>query len=176
MFLLLFAAITVHAHAQLYSTKEGKVDFYSKTPVENIEAHSSKALAVLNASTKEMAFSVANVSFEFPNKLMQEHFNEKYMESEKYATSSFKGKINEAIDLGKDGSYEITVTGRLNVHGVEQARTIAGKLTVKEGTINLLSDFQIRVADHKIEIPTLVLAKIAEEINVHVDAMLYPKK
>src|SRR6186713_2633332 len=98
------------AHAQLCSTQSGKVSFFSSTPVENIEASSSKTLAVMNLDKKELAFSVPNTSFDFTNKLMQEHFNEKYMESEKYPNSTFKGKINEAIDFKKDGEYPVTVT------------------------------------------------------------------
>jgi polyisoprenoid-binding protein YceI len=172
----LLSIISFAGSAQLYSTKEGRIDFYSQTPVENIEAHTSKTLAVLNASTKELAFSVPNISFEFQNKLMQEHFNEKYMESEKYPSSSFKGKINEAVELTKEGTYPVTVTGKLNVHGVELSRTINGNLVVKGNTVQLISDFKIRVADHKIEVPTLVTAKIAEEISVHVDTVLKPKQ
>jgi polyisoprenoid-binding protein YceI len=98
------------------------------------------------------------------------------MESEKYPYSTFSGKINEEIDLTKDGEYAVTVTGKLNIHGVEQERTINGKIIVKNGEITLLSDFKVAVKDHKIEIPTVVVAKIAEVIDVKVNAVLLPKK
>lgn len=178
---LLFTIFTVVAHitlthAQLVSTASGGISFFSQTPVENIEAKSQKTLSVLNINTREMAFSVDNESFEFPNKLMQEHFNEKYIESEKYPKSTFKGKINEAVDLTKDGEYKITVTGKLNIHGVELPRTITGTILVKDGTVTLKSEFNVKIADHKIEIPSLVVKQIAEEIKVTVDAKLQPKK
>lgn len=178
-FMLLFAVITttvVAAQAQLYSTGTGKTDFYSKTPVEDIEAHSKQTMAVLNTEKKAVAFKVTNTTFEFTNKLMEEHFNEKYMESEKFPTSTFSGTINETIDFEKDGVYKVTVTGKLNIHGVELPRTISGTITVAKGQIQLVSDFKVKVADHKIEVPTMVMAKIAEEIDVHVDATLNLKK
>jgi polyisoprenoid-binding protein YceI len=107
---------------------------------------------------------------------MEEHFNEKYMESEKYPNSIFSGKINETIDYTKDGSYDVTVTGKLNIHGVEQLRTFKGKVMVKDQSIQLISDFKVKLADHNIDIPKLVVAKIAEVIDVHVDTTLIPKK
>lgn len=164
------------ASAQLYSTATAKVGFFSKTALEDIEAQSNTALAVLNTSTRELAFSITNTSFAFKNKLMEEHFNEKYMESDKYPKSSFKGKINEAIDFSKDGSYDVTVTGKLNIHGVEVDRTISGKIIIKDGKIQLLSTFKVKNADHKIEIPTVVTEKISEELEVKVDALLAPRK
>jgi hypothetical protein len=164
------------AYAQLCSTQSGKIDFYSKTPAEDIEAHSGKVLAVMSTEKKEMAFSVENTTFEFPNKLMQEHFNEKYMESEKYPKSSFKGKVNENIDLSKDGEYPVTVTGKLNLHGVEKDRTIGGTISVNSGVLTLKSEFKVLVKDHDITIPKLVIANIAEEITVTVNAQLMPKK
>ena len=90
--------------------------------------------------------------------------------------SIFSGKINEIIDYTKDGSYDVTVTGKLNIHGVEQLRTFNGKVVVKEQTIQLICDFKVKVADHKIDIPKLIMAKIAEVIDVHVDTNLIPRK
>lgn len=163
-------------HAQLVSTLTGAASFFSSTPVEDISAQSKKLLGVLNTKTNELAFSITNTTFDFPNKLMQEHFNEKYMESEKYPASTFKGKINESVDLTKDGEYNVTVTGKLNIHGVEQDRTIPGKIVVKDGKIKVTSDFIVKVADHKIAIPKLVIENIAEEIKVSIGAELLPKK
>lgn len=177
--LLTLAAIVLIspvAFAQLFSTQTGTINFYSKTPVEDIEANSKRVLAVLNIEKLTLAFKVDNTSFEFKNKLMQEHFNEKYMESDKYPNSSFSGKINEQVDLKKDGEYPVTVTGKLNIHGVEKDRTINGVIVVKNGEITLKSDFKVLVDDHKIEIPTVVTAKIAEEIQVVVLSSLTPKK
>lgn len=176
MMLIALIGLSISATAQIYRTSNGKIDFFSKTPVEDIEAHSTTTVVLLNTKTNDVVFQVLNTSFNFPNKLMQEHFNEKYIESEKFPNSTFSGKINETIDYTKDGTYDVTVTGKLNIHGVEQVRTIKGKVTIKGESVQLVSDFKVKVADHKIEIPKLVTAKIAEEIEVHVDASLTPKK
>jgi hypothetical protein len=162
--------------AQLYSSQTVELSFFSKTPVEDIQAKSLKGLCVMNITTRELAFSVGNITFDFPNKLMEEHFNEKYMETEKFPNSTFKGKVNEQVDLSQNGEYKVTVTGKLNIHGVEQERTIPGIITVKDGVISVQCVFKVKVADHKITIPTLVVAKIAEEIEVKVNASLLPKK
>lgn len=175
VFLTICLAITaVIVNAQIYSTKTAEVSFFSKTPVEDISAVTTSALAVMN-NKGELAFSIANTSFNFPNKLMQEHFNEKYMESEKFPTSTFKGKINESVDFTKNGEYDVTVTGKLNIHGVEQERTIPGKLIVKDNEVQIATDFKVKNVDHKITIPKLVVAKIAEEIQVSVKANLPAK-
>lgn len=174
--LVALIGLSINASAQIYHTASGKISFFSKTPVEDIDAKSNSTVVLLNTKNNEMVFKVQNTSFNFPNKLMEEHFNEKYMESEKYINSIFSGKINETIEYTKDGSYEVTVTGKLNIHGVEQIRTINGKVVVKDQTIQLISDFKVIVADHKIDIPKLVTAKIAEVIDVHVDTTLIPRK
>jgi hypothetical protein len=176
--LLLFAAcmFTLSVQAQMYTISKGNIGFYSHTPLENIEAHSTTPRAIMNIQKLELGFIVENTTFEFPNKLMQEHFNEKYIESEKFPLSSFSGKINEAVDLSKDGTHKVTVTGKLAVHGVTLERTIPGTITVKNGELNIKSEFKVLVKDHKIEIPSVVGANIAEEITVSIDAMLVPKK
>lgn len=176
IYFTLLSAWATLANAQLYSSTQSNVSFFSKTPVEDINATSTDIRAIVNVKTNEVAFLIGNTTFQFPNKLMQEHFNEKYMESEKYPMSTFKGKIAEQVDLTKEGTYQVTVSGKLNIHGVEKDRTITGTITVSNGTIHIKSDFKVLVKDHNITIPKLVLAKIAEEISVMVDATLAPKK
>jgi polyisoprenoid-binding protein YceI len=170
-----FAASNVSAQT-LYKATNAEVGFFSTTPVENIEAKTLTATTLINVQTKDIAFVIQNRTFEFPNKLMQEHFNEKYMETEKFPISQFRGTVQENIDLSKTGTYQVNVKGKLTIHGVEQERTITGTITVSEGKIELKATFKVKVADHKIEIPKLVLAKIAEEIEVKVNAILAPKK
>ena len=167
---------SLNSSAQLFSTITGFVGFYSKTPLEDVKAESNNALSVINITTRELAFSVLNTTFGFRNKLMQEHFNEKYIESEKFPTSNFKGKVNEVIDLSKDGVYKVTVSGKLNIHGVEQPRTIEGEIIVKNGKVELKSNFKVRAVDHNVKIPQVVMSKLAEEMDVSVDAVLSPKK
>ncbi len=162
------------ANAQLYITQSGNVSFFSATAMENIDATNTQVRTLLNTKG-ELVFLISNTEFKFPNKLMQEHFNEKYIESEKYPQSAFKGKINEAFDLTKPGEYAVTATGKLNIHGVEQDRTINGKIVVRDNEVQLIAVFKVKLTDHQIQVPKLVMAKIAEEVEVKVDCSLLPK-
>ncbi|MES2274826.1 MAG: YceI family protein [Bacteroidota bacterium] len=158
------------AGGDLYTCKNASISLYSKAPIEDIEAKTISGTSVYNASTGDIAFSLPIKSFKFPKSLMQEHFNENYMESDKYPNAVFKGKIQEHPDLSKDGSYSVNATGDLDVHGVKQARTIPGTLTVKNGVVSLTTEFMVKCADHKITIPTLVFHNIAETIKIQVSA------
>ena len=158
--------ISSKSFGQLYSTQSGETNFFSETLVENISAVNKTVGAILNTSTNEVAVSMKMSAFNFPNKLMQEHFNENYMESEKFPTGVFKGKIVETIDYTKNATYDITAKGQLTLHGVTQARDLKGKLTVDNQKIGLTCNFDVKLVDHKIDVPKLVFAKIAEVIAV----------
>lgn len=162
------------AAAQNFSTKTGKISFFSSTPLEDIKAASEKLMAIVVSKNGQMAFQVPIRSFTFAKGLMQEHFNENYMESDKYPYAKFKGTLNPKIDLTKDGEYAVTADGTLSVHGVDKRRVIPGKIQVKDGKIRILSNFDVACVDHQIKIPTLVIKKVAEVINVNVDATLNP--
>ena len=165
--LLIFSLlISSKTFGQLYATQSGETNFFSETPVENISATNKSVGAILNTATNDLAVSMRMTAFEFPNKLMQEHFNENYMESEKFPMGIFKGKIVEAIDYTKNGTYEVMAKGQLTLHGVTQARDLKGKLTVDNQKINLVCNFDVKLTDHKIEVPKLVFAKIAEVISI----------
>ena len=168
-FTVLFTLFSFTA-GTVYKTNLGKVSFFSKTSAMNIEASSQVLSSIISPDNNNLAFSVQNTSFKFKNSFMEEHFNEKYMESDKYPRSTFSGKINEKIDLRQDGIYNVTTTGNLSIHGVEQPRTIGGELTIAKGKLHLKSNFNIKLVDHKIEVPTLVFEKIAEEIQVTIDS------
>jgi len=155
-------------------TKNGKITFFSSTPVEDIKAASDKLSAVWVTKTQEIAFQVPIRSFKFAKGLMQEHFNENYMESDKYPYAGFKGKAVPEIDMSKDGTYPVKTVGTLTVHGVSKHREIPGKITVKEGKARITTSFDAACADHNIKIPTLIITKVAEVINVKVDALLSP--
>ena len=115
-------------------------------------------------------------SFKFEKAFMEEHFNENYMESDKYKTAVFKGRINEKIDYSSDGSYDVTATGKLNIHGVEQDRTLKGTIVIKDNTITLESAFKVALKDHNIEIPKIVASNIAEEVDVKTLIIYKPKE
>lgn len=159
-------------NAQIYMGKSCDINFFSKGPIEDISATNKTAKPILNAAAGEIALKVTIKGFTFEKKLMQEHFNEKYMESDKYPYATFSGKINEAIDYKKDGTYKVTVPGKLNIHGVEKERIIEGALTVKSGEISIDSKFNVMLKDHNIEIPSLVAQNIAEVVEVTVKSVL----
>lgn len=103
---------------------------------------------------------------------MQEHFNENYMESGKFPNATFKGTIEGTFDLNKNGSYPVTAKGELDIHGIKQQRTIPATIEVKDKSVKISSKFKVKLADHKIEIPTIVFNKIAEEIEVSIQSDL----
>ena len=166
IFLLVFIFSAMSSRAQIYTGKSYEVSFFSDGPVEDIAATSKSAQVIMNAAKNEIAVKVTIKGFDFEKELMQEHFNEKYMESDKYPYATFSGKTKDTIDYNKDGIYKITVTGKLNMHGVEKERTIQGMITVKDGEITVESKFMVALKDHKIEIPTLVAQNIAEVVEV----------
>lgn len=164
------------ATAQVYVESDGKASFFSEAPLENIDAHNDSVSAALNISTKEMAVVMQMRHFEFKKKLMQEHFNEKYLHTDKYPKANFKGKIQDEVDFSKDGTYEVTVEGDLTIHNITKHRKEKATLTVSGGKITGKTEFKVRVADHNIEIPTIVLKNIAEEVLVKIDLTFEPKK
>ena len=175
--IILLAWLSINPAGQdLYVCKNAKISLYSSAPIEDIKAVTSSGVSVYNAATGELNFSVPVSSFQFAKSLMQEHFNSDYMESDKFPRAMFKGKVQEQIDVTKDGTYPVTVTGDLTVHGVTQKRTIPGSFTVKSGTISMTSEFMVKCADHHIEIPRLVFHNIAESIKINVSATYTPNK
>ncbi|MBK0402356.1 YceI family protein [Adhaeribacter sp. BT258] len=160
----------------LFVAKTGNIQFKSEAPLELIEARSAKMKGVINTAEQTFAFSVPNNTFEgFNSALQREHFNENYMESNKFPNSSFTGKIIESIDFSVDGTHTVRAKGKLLVHGVEQERIIKATLQIKKGVISVSSNFTVPLADHNITIPKIVYQKIAEEIQVDLNAVLQPQ-
>lgn len=162
--------------AQVWIEKAGTISFYSSTPVEDISAKNTQVSSALNTATGDVVVKLNIKDFVFPVALMQEHFNENYLESSKYPTSTFKGKIIETIDYTKNGSYPVTATGKLNIHGVEKDKTINGTLKIENGKITLDAAFDILLEEYKIERPSIVMMKIAEKIAVKALFVYLPKK
>ena len=151
---------------QKYKLANSTVHFFSEAPMENIEASSTKTTAIIDADKKTFAFKIPIRSFHFEKELMEEHFNENYMESEKYPNAVFTGNIVGAFSLAKDGVYSISAEGVLDVHGVKQPRKINAVITVLNGKATLKSDFTIKLEDHTIKIPSVMMYKVAEIIAV----------
>jgi hypothetical protein len=161
--------------AQKYMTQSGTIKFYSETPVENIEAINNQVSTVLNAENGELVFSLLIKAFVFEKALMQEHFNEKYMESDQFPKSTFKGKIKDfSLDKLSEEYTEFNVVGELTIHGVSQEIEITAKLKMSGDKIIANSTFQVEVADYEIKIPSTVRENIAKTIEITVDAEYEP--
>ena len=167
--ILLFGLLTIGTNTSaqtIYLSTGGKCSFYSTTPVEIINAYSESMSSVFNAETKEIQFKVPMKTFTFKKALMQEQFNTKYVDSKKFPFAIFKGVINEAIDLTKDGVFEVTATGILNIHGIDKQITEIGTITIKSGKFNIKNEFKISLKDFRIKIPRIVAANVAEYIDI----------
>lgn len=177
LIVLMFAiALSTLGNAQIYIAKNCEIRFFSASPVEDITAVNTVTKPLLNIATGDLQMKIVMTAFVFEKPLMQEHFNENYLESEKFPNAIFKGKINEKLDYTKDGEYKVTSTGKLTIHGVEKDRTIDGTLTIKDQTITLSTKFKIIFADHNIEIPALQAAVIPADTEVKMNAVLEPFK
>jgi polyisoprenoid-binding protein YceI len=169
---LLICLLGSSATAQkLLVTKNALISFYSTTVLEDIEAKSTIGSSAINPQTGEMLFKVGNTSFKFQKKMMQDHFNENYIESEKFPYSDFKGKITGSYDLTKNGSYKVSVSGNLNIHGVAKPYSVPAELTVNDGNVTAKATFKVKIADHNIKIPSLVFKNIAEFVDVTIQAL-----
>jgi hypothetical protein len=166
------------ANCQRYMDKAGHASFFSKAPLENIEAHNRQALSILDLKSGDIAVSVLMKSFQFEKALMQEHFNENYVESDKYPKASFKGKISgiEKVDLSKDAVHTLDVSGEITIHGETKPVQTKAELTVSKGALSGKSNFTLPVKDFKIEIPKIVVNNIAETVDVKVEFQYQPAK
>jgi len=169
--------LTASLSAQTIFTRTGHVKFYSEAPIENIEAVNNQVSSVIETSDGSFAFLVPIKGFVFEKALMQEHFNENYLESGKYPKASFKGNIKNtsAINFEKDGEYAATFSGTMNIHGVDKELTEKATITVKGGKVSLSSVFNLRPEDYGVTIPAGKRDNISEIVEVTVK-MDYEKK
>lgn len=176
-FLSLLFLLSVGATAQdKFSTKAGRVDFFSETLLEDIKAGNKKATAVLDTKTGDLHFIVPMKAFEFEQALMQEHFNDDYVESDKFPHTEFKGTIvnNNTINYIKPGTYAARVKGRLTLHGVTREIGAAGTIQVSPGFIITQSTFHILLSDYGIKLSGLASTMISNKIKVTVNSRLDP--
>jgi uncharacterized membrane protein len=169
--------MSLSSYAQKYLTRTGKVTFFSSTPVENIEAFNNDVSGVLDSKSGDVVFIVPIKSFKFEKALMQEHFNENYMESDKYPKADFKGRIANLSDVNfaKDGTYNVKMAGRLTIHGVTKEVSLPGSVTVKGNSVVANTKFSVKTADYGIKIPAVTANKIAQQIEVTVNSILNQK-
>lgn len=174
-----FVLLSTAAQAQnRFFTRTGKIYFTSKAPMEDIEGKNRTVTAVLDTKSGAFQFSVQMKSFEFEKALMQQHFNENYVESDKYPDATFKGVVanNSAVNYAKDGSYNVTVRGKLTMHNVTKDVEVPGTIRIANGKVNAAATFNIQLSDYKISIPAAVKQKVSNNIRITVDAQLDPLK
>jgi polyisoprenoid-binding protein YceI len=175
--LLLIAIVTFYtADAQKYMTRNGVITFYSKTSLEDIKATNNQVYAVIDVSNKNLAFTTLLKGFLFAKELMQQHFNEKYVESDKYPKSSFMGSYSGDVNLSKDGTYNTTVKGQLTLHGVTKPVEAPATMQVQNGKLIGKCEFKISPADYNISVPSLVQDKIAKQLDITVLVDCSPSK
>lgn len=177
LFLLLVVLTTsIGAFSQgKFISKNAYISFYSSTSVEDILGESNEAVTILNAETGEIAFQALMTTFHFKRALMEEHFNENYMESTKFPKAKFSGKIEGfSKEMLKNQASEVKVTGTLSIHGVDKTITIPVKLGQENGKLIGTAKFKVTPEDYSIAIPSLVRDKIAKQMEVTVKAEYQP--
>jgi hypothetical protein len=173
---VLFGLLVLLGHctvAQKYTADKAFISFFSDAAIEDITAENTKVATIFNAATGDIVYSVPIKDFKFAKSLMQEHFNEKYMESEKFPKATFQGKLI-GFDMGKGGPQEARAQGKLTIHGVTKDIDVPGTFEVAGKKVNMKSKFMVKVADYNITIPQLLFQNIAEQVEVTVDFTYKP--
>ena len=153
-------------YAQIFIGNSGVISFFSETPIEDISAINKKVSAVFDASTNDLVFQLEISDFNFPIPLMQEHFNENYLESDLFPISNFIGKVVE----NNDGNAQ--VSGQLTIHGVTKNINVYGIMNNNKGLVEITSEFSVKLEDFNIKIPKIVMYKIADVIQINVNIKL----
>ncbi len=160
--------LSISVLAQKFSVEKSYIKFFSKASIEDITAENKMASGIFNEGTSEIVFSIPIQEFQFDKSLMKEHFNEKYLESEKFPKSTFQGKILE-YKPDATGEQKATASGKLTIHGVTQEIQIPGTIEKSNGKILMKSKFIVKLEDYKIKIPQLLWKNIAEQVEVTVE-------
>lgn len=176
---ILLAAVVIFsvmntAYSQKYFSKTGHISFYSETKLEKFDAHNKSSSIVYDSQSGKLEAAALIKGFQFEKVLMQEHFNENYMESNKFPKATFKGMIDnyKTIDLAKNGKYPVKVSGDLTMHGVTQKVTTDGQIVVNNGKIEATAAFNVALADYKISIPALVKDQISKTVKISIASNL----
>lgn len=169
----ILAVIFCHSlFAQKFITEKSNIRFFSSAPLEDIEATTTTSRSVFDSKTGDIAFSVRIQDFEFDKSLMKEHFNEKYMESEKFPKATFKGKLVDFVS--SSNNQDVVAEGELNIHGVTKNVKIPGTVKQSNDLLHMHSVFKIKLEDHDVKIPSILFQNIAEVVEVTVDFEFKP--
>ncbi|HMX39396.1 MAG TPA: YceI family protein [Saprospiraceae bacterium] len=176
--LALLLAASVTGHAQKYFTRDAKIKFNSDSKVEKVEAVNKTGTCVLDAATGKTEWKVLIKGFNFEKALMQEHFNENYLESGKFPNSTFLGTITNLSDVkfAQDGTYKVNVKGKMTMHGVSKDIEVPGTIKVSGGNLEISSNIKVACSDYNITIPSVVADKLSNVIDVAISAQLKPMK
>ncbi len=168
--LLITAACSGNIFAQKYFTKNGSISFFSKTAVEDIKADNNQVMSVINTQTGELQFSLLTKGFHFKKALMEQHFNKDYIESDKFPKSTFKGTITNItkVDFTKEGTYAVTVSGDLTIHGITKKAAANSSIVIKNSKITGTSKFTVLLSDYGISVPKVYQDNIAKTIEITV--------
>ena len=171
LMILFVVGTCLSLQAQKYFTKSGAITFNASSPLEKIEGKSNTGSAVLDGATGNLEVAVLIKSFIMEKALMQEHFNENYMESSKFPKAKFVGKIEnlKEVNLAKDGTYKAKISGNLTIHGVTKPVSTTADMKVSGSKISSSSAFDIKLEDYKIDIPGLVKDKISKSAKVNIN-------
>lgn len=157
----------------IFNISKGNISFSSDAPLELIRAESKELKGLIETDKKAFAFAVKIASFKgFNSGFQKDHFNENYLESDKYPEATFAGKIIEDVDFTKNNTLSVRAKGILTVHGVAKERIIKSDMTIKNGSVFIKANFTVLLADHNIPIPKVVHEKLASEIKVEVNSEL----
>jgi polyisoprenoid-binding protein YceI len=172
---LFFVSFQTQAQSKWF-TRTGSITFFSSTSAENIDATNNEVFSLVDLTKGEVAFQVLVTGFKFKKALMEEHFNENYMESTKYPKASFQGTITDLnkVNFKNNGAYQVNVTGNLTMHGITNKVTMPATINVQGGKFKAASKFNVALADYKIKIPSLVSKQVAETVEVSVSCAYEP--
>jgi hypothetical protein len=167
--LVLGASIQLRAQ-KIYATKSGQLFFNATGGIEKIAAVNNQVDSKFIDATGQLIFGVLVKGFKFENQLMEDHFNENYMESSQFPKADFKGYIKniKEVDFSKEGKYPIAIEGNLTIHGVTQKVSTAGTLEVVQGKPTIIGEFSIKIKDYGIK-GLYIGDKIASEAKIKVN-------
>jgi hypothetical protein len=168
VFIMIAVLLSITAsYCQKYELESGTITFFSSAPMEDIEAINKKPKGLFDLGTSELVLLIPIKEFQFDKKLMQEHFNEKYLESDRYPNGTFSGRLS-GLDSTKRAWHRAEAVGKLNIHGVEKLVELVGEVKVEDNVVRIKSNFKVLLKDHNITIPQLFWRNIAEEVKVTV--------
>lgn len=171
--LFLLGTVLTYSQTSIYKTETASIQFdVAKTTIEPIKAKNTKAKIILDSKTGEIACLINMIDFSFPNKLMQEHFNENYMESDKYPTATFSGTIEKISEVDFSEEQKVKASGIFTIHGKKHKKEIDLYIQKTNKRFHLKSNFTLQLKDFKIKIPKIMFYKIAEEVEVSLWAEL----